>query len=93
MPNVIVRGRVDKEVMNAEIKHMQGALRLNEHDGFSEIIAKSVLWGQWPVSAIEYPYMLKPENISRILDKKKPNIEGREYYLNKLNNYPWYGKK
>lgn len=88
-PNVIVHGRVPIEQMNREIKKMQGALRLTEFDGFSEIIAKSVLMGQWPVSLIEYPHMLKLSEIREILEKKEPNTQGREYYLEKVNQYPW----
>lgn len=89
LPNIIVHGRVPMEQMNEEIKEMQGALRLTEFDGFSEIIAKSVLMGQWPVSLIEYPNMLKLSEIRQILEKKEPNIQGREYYLEKLNKYIW----
>ena len=53
-----MHGRVAQEVMNEEIKEMQGALRLTEMDGFSEILAKSILWGQWPVSLIKYSHIL-----------------------------------
>lgn len=87
--NVVVRGRVDKWIMNEEIKHMQGGLRLLEEDGFSEVLAKSILWGQYPISAIEYPYMLRPNQLRMILDKKEPNIQGREYFLKQINQYPW----
>ena len=91
--NVFVRGRVDKRVMNEEIKHMQGAIRLLSEDGFSEVLAKSVLWGQYPVAEIEYPYMLKPHHLRMILDKKEPNVQGSEYYLKILNDFPWNSKK
>lgn len=55
LPNVIVHGRVSKGVMNDEIKNMQCGLRLNKHDGFSEITAKSVLWGQYPITYLYHP--------------------------------------
>jgi hypothetical protein len=87
--NVVVHGRVPKEQMNEEIKHMQGALRLTTFDGFSEILAKSVLMGQWPVSLIEYPHMLRLEDLEKLKFRQQPNLEGREYYINKLNDYPW----
>lgn len=87
--NIFVHGRVPKEQMNKEIKEMQGALRLVKMDGFSEIIAKSILWGQWPVSLIEYPYMLSVEELGILKDKKEPNIAGREHYIKNLNKYPW----
>lgn len=91
--NVFVHGKVDKRIMNEEIKHMQGAIRLLEEDGFSEILAKSILWGQWPIAEIEYPYMLKPHHLRMILDKQEPNIEGRKYYLSVINKFPWNVKK
>lgn len=90
--NVIVHGRVPKEVMNAEIKEMQGGLRLVEFDGFSEILAKSILWGQYPVSLIRYPYMLSLKDLATLPDKSVPNLEGRDYYLKTINNYPWVEK-
>lgn len=88
-PNVFVHGRVPKEQMNEEIKSMTGALRLTEFDGFSEILAKSVLMGQWPVSLIAYPHMLQPHEIKTLKYKNVANLEGREYYLSVLNKYPW----
>lgn len=87
--NIVVHGRVDKERMNAEIMDMQCGLRMTEFDGMSEITVKSVLMGQWPVSLIEYPYILRPDQLSEIIHKQEPNIDGREYYRKVLNNYPW----
>lgn len=87
--NVIVHGRVPQEQMNREIKEMQGALRLTEFDGFSEIIAKSLLWGQYPISLINYPHTLKPENIRQLKILEEPNHEGREWLLSEINKYPW----
>jgi len=84
--NVIVHGRVTQEQMNAEIKDMQGCLRLTEFDGFSELVAKALLWGQYPVSLIEYPHTLSPNNI---LFPKEPNTKGREWLLSVVNKYPW----
>lgn len=87
--NVIVHGRVPQEVMNAEIKQMQAGLRLLDFDGFSEITAKSFLWGQWPITTIPYPHALTLSDLGSLKDKKEPNLEGRNYYLNTLNKYPW----
>lgn len=87
--NITVHGRVTKERMNAEICAMQCGLRMTEFDGFSEVLAKSILWGQWPVSLIEYPHILRPNQLSDIIIKTKPNIEGRDYYRKNLNIYPW----
>ena len=90
--NVIVHGRVPKEQMNEEVKSMQGALRLTTFDGFSEILAKSILWGQWPVSLIEYPYMIPVDKIKMIQHMKEPNTRGRDYYVQHLNKFPWNQK-
>lgn len=87
--NIILHGRVPQEQMNVEIKEMTGALRLTEFDGFSELIAKSLLWGQWPVSVIEYPHTLKPENIDLLFRAYEPNMKGREWLLSVVNKYPW----
>lgn len=94
--NVFVRGRVPKEVMNEEIKTMQCGLRVLEFDGFSEILAKSVLWGQYPISRIGYPHIdsfTNPDELVKLLNnlrtKTTPNTIAREYYLKNLNQYPW----
>ena len=91
--NVIIHGRVPKEQMNEEIKDMQGALRLVEFEGFSEIIAKSLLMGQWPVSLIKYPHTLSVENIDMLKLAKEPNMGGREWLLSVVNKFPWNLKK
>ena len=77
LKNVFIHGRVSKEQMNKEIKTTQGALRLLPFEGVSEIIAKSLLWGQWPVSLIEYPHTLKPENIGKSLKYRVIKISKR----------------
>ena len=87
--NMISHGRISKEQMNEETSKMQGALRLTEFDGFSEILGKSIMWGQWPVSLIKYPYILSVDKIGTLKDKKEPNLVGREYYHQRFNNYPW----
>lgn len=87
--NVYVHGRVPKQQMNKEIKKMQGAIRMTNFDGFSEILAKSILWGQWPVSLIEYPYMLKVDELEQLKEMTEPNQGGCAFYRNCLNEYPW----
>lgn len=87
--NVIVKGRVSNAQFNTEIKNMQGCLRLTTFDGFSEIVAKSLLMAQYPVSIIPYPYTLDTQDIYLLKSLKEPNTEGRKYYKNIINNYPW----
>lgn len=94
--NVIVRGRVPKEVMNEEIKKMQIGLRLNEFDGFSEIMAKSALWGHYQIGKVEHPLIPTFTNdmdlitkLNMLKYKHKPNLEVRNWYRKNLNIYPW----
>lgn len=100
--NVFVRGKIPKGQMNAEIKDMQAGVRLNVFDGFSEILAKSVLWAQHPISLIPYPSIQSFEAgrhgylihlLNTLTDKDEPNFEGRDHYRATLNNYPWNVKK
>lgn len=94
--NVFVHGRVSKEKMNEEIKYMDCGLRPLEFDGFSEILAKSVLWGQHPISRIGYPHIDSYKTNEELIDllnnlknKTEPNLKAREYYKKHLNDYPW----
>ena len=95
-PNVIVHGRVPIELMNEQIKNMQCGLRLNEFDGFSEILAKCVLYAQYPISRIEYPLISTYENENELISlieslrrTYKPNLGARTYYMKVLNKFPW----
>lgn len=88
MKNVFIHGRVPQEQMNFEVKQMQGGLRLTKFDGFSEILAKSVLWGQRPVS----PYIHYPHIDTVFKKHTEPNLEGRDFYKEHLNKYPWCQK-
>ena len=99
-PNVFNMGRIPKEIMNVQIQGMQCGLRLNEFDGFSEITAKSVLWGQYPITVIPTPEIdcaKDTDELIKLLNdlkhKQSPNINGRNYYKQKLNDYPWNNRK
>lgn len=80
LKNIIVRGRVSQEQMNKEIKGMHYAMRLNDHDGFSEIVAKAVLMEHHVISAIKYPFLK--------LGRKR----ARQWLLNNVNKFPWNSK-
>lgn len=96
--NVISHGRVPKEQMNEEIKQMHTGLRLNDTDGFSEITAKSVLWGQYPITRLAQRLIPQAENMMALIayltsqPPREPNTAGRDYYRSILNKYPWYAK-
>ncbi len=93
--NVIVHGRVPKEQMNQEIRNYQIGLRLNETDGFSEILAKAVLMGQYAIGKVKHPHIPSFENdmdliltLNRLAKETEPN-PARDWYLKNLNRYPW----
>lgn len=65
--NVIVRGRVSQAQMNSEIKSMTGAIRMVAFEGMSELIVKSILWNQKPISLIKYNY--NREKLLKIVNK------------------------
>ena len=90
--NVIYHGKVSNEQFNEEIKNYQAGLRLNDFDGFAEVLAKSVLMGQWPISRISYPWITHATDITSLIqelnslkDKKEPNLEGRKYWLREFS--------
>jgi len=101
--NIIYHGWVENEQFNKEIRDYQCGLRPNEHDGFSEIVIKSILLGQYAISYIPYGsgvWDFKTESDLRILLRhlqkppasERPNIEGREAWISKLNCFPWTEK-
>lgn len=96
LSNVVVHGRVPKEQFNHEITDYQCGLRLNEHDGFSEVTAKSVLMGQYPITKLEYPLIPNFNDFSELVslvdslrEMTQPNYQARSYYIKALNNFPW----
>jgi len=97
--NIIVRGRVTKEVMNDAIKDMQVAIRLNFFDGFSEIVAKGILLGQHVITRIPYTGLLNITKNDDIVAHLKHimffgqeglNKNTRQNLINTFNKYPWY---
>jgi len=94
--NVLYHGIVPEGQMNKEIQNYQCGLRPNEHDGNSEITMKCLLNGGYPITRIKYPkiwHYETEEELIELLEKlprmKKPNIEAREYWIKKLNKFPW----
>lgn len=86
--NIELHGYVPEEEFNKEIKNYQAGLDLHVFSGFSEIIAKSILLGQYPISYVRYPYVdtfNSEEELIKLLtnlkNKTKPNYKARDYYL------------
>ena len=94
--NIICHGRVSKEQFNQEIREYQAGLRMNEYDGFSEITAKSLLMGQYPITKLKYEMIPNYETedelvalLNSLSGMNEPNTATREFYIIKFNNYPW----
>jgi hypothetical protein len=91
---------VPEDKFNEEIQNYHCGFRPNFHDGFSEVIIKSILLGQYPISRIKYENVwcytneaeLKAhfDNLKKI---DKPNLEGRTYWLKKINQFPFCKKE
>lgn len=95
-PNILYHGKIPEEQFNNEITKYQCGLRPNEHDGFSEVTAKCVLNGGYPITRIKYPniwnYQTDDELVELIAKLKymtAPNIEVRSYYLKTINQFPF----
>lgn len=94
--NIIFHGNVPNKQFNKEIKNYHASLRPNEHDGFSELTAKAILQGQYPITKIKYvgiPSYETEEELIKLLnslsDMTQPNLEGRQFYIDNLNKFPW----
>lgn len=94
--NVFVEGRVNKELMNKYTSMNQAGFRPLPFDGCSEIVVKAALRGQYVISKIDYPTIPAYKNekdlikqLKSLVNKKKPNLRSRNWFLKHLNRYPW----
>lgn len=85
--NVKYHGKVPSEQFQKEIESYHAAVRLNAFDGFSEILARSILMGQYPISRIEYPnidyapdFKALVHFITELKYKYTPNFFNRAYW-------------
>ena len=90
--NVLVHGMVSEEQMDKEIQDYQCGLRLHEFDGFSEVTAKSILMGQYPITRIPFPHIDSYRNTDELIgllralkDKKEPNYQAGEWWYKELS--------
>lgn len=93
--NIICHGPVSNEQFNEEIKDFQCGLRLNEFDGFSELLIKPIMLGQYAISRIKYPHIAYFSNLKElVIELKKlkyhtqPNYKARDYWEKIINIYP-----
>jgi hypothetical protein len=98
IPNVIFHGKVPEAQLNEEIKSYHAGFRPNFHDGFSEVVAKSVLLGQYPITRIKYADIWNYENEEQLRDcwenlkKQTTSNPARDLYLTRFNNFPFVCK-
>lgn len=67
--NVKYHGNVTEEQFDREIRDYHACVRLNEFDGFSDAVAKSVLNGQYPITAIKYPHIDQATGMDELIMK------------------------
>ena len=93
--NVIYHGKVSEEQFNEEIKNYHAGLRLNKFDGNSDVVMKSVLLGQYPITYLQYPHIdccettetTKPLiRLLKGLKEKKVANPASEYWRQRLND-------
>ncbi len=91
LQNIVSHGKVSNDQFNREIEQYQAAIRFNKLDGFSEVLAKSALLGQYPLSRIPYPHIDSFKTNKELIHKLKalktktrPNTEGKAYWTKRL---------
>ncbi|MFZ2152246.1 MAG: hypothetical protein WAV09_04020 [Minisyncoccia bacterium] len=90
--NLFFHGKVSHEDFVSEIKNYHCAVRLNKFDGFSEVLARSAILGQYQISSIEYPHMWTAKDFTDLVVSvnvvscaTEPNYAGRDYWIKKLS--------
>ena len=91
--NVMYHGHVSEDTFDLDIQRYHAALRLNFFDGFGDVLAKSILLGQYPIAYIRYPGLScarNKEDLVKLLHKlrthKVPNPNTA--YWRRLLNQP-----
>ena len=98
--NVIFHGLVSEKDLDEDIKDYHCGLRVNENDGVSEVVMKSILLGQYPISLLPYEGVWEYKefgDLIMLIEKLKrqiePNYGTRSIWIKKLNGFPWCEKK
>mgnify|MGYP001612867278 CR=1 FL=1 len=97
--NVYCHGRVPAKVFADETSKMQIALSLNDFCGFSEVVARAILRGQYAISKVPHPQVPSFQDeielvmtLNRLGKMTSVNYPARNYYLQALYKFPWYAK-
>ncbi|MHA1854060.1 MAG: hypothetical protein ACTSUF_11230 [Candidatus Heimdallarchaeaceae archaeon] len=98
--NVIYHGQVTDEKLNEEIKNYQAGFRGNLHEGISEIVIKGSLLGQYIFTKMDVGGTIVyksdedlKKKLKKLATKKTANTEGREYWLSRINKFPFLDNK
>lgn len=76
--NVVLHSKVSEEQFDKEIRKYQAGLRLNSFDGFGEVVAKSILFGQYPITTIPYEGLDTVLSDWELIEKLKDLSKRRE---------------
>ena len=94
--NVYYHGLVEEEKLDKEIRGYHCGFRANKHDGVSEVIIKSLLLGQYPISRLPYEDVWQYETptdltmcVQALQEQTQPNYRPRIKWMKKINQFPW----
>lgn len=97
--NVFYHGFVPEEQLDKEIKKYHCSIRGNEHDGISEVVIKSLLLGQYPITKLPYEGVWQYDTVGSLAgyitllqQQIAPNYEPRIKWLKKINQFNWCKK-
>jgi hypothetical protein len=94
--NVFYHGFIPEEQLDKEIRKYHCAIRGNSHDGVSEVVIKSLLLGQYPITKLPYEGVWQYNSIGELARyvaelqmKVEPNYEPRIKWMKRINNFPF----
>lgn len=97
--NIYYHGLVSEAQLDNDIKKYHCGMRANRHDGVSEVVIKSLLLGQYPISRLPYEDVWQYETstdlvmyIQVLMEKIEPNYRPRIKWMKKINQFPWCAK-
>jgi len=76
--NVFYHGQIEESVMDKQIQNYQACLRLNKHDGVSQIVLKSKMMGLYPIISCDKGIIKK--ELLELKNKIEPYKTGYQFY-------------
>lgn len=95
--NITYMGQLEEGDADERMSKHNVCLRLNRHDGLSQLVVKASLWGHHVISRLDIPNTIVASDVLDIVQKleflkknNKPCVELREWMLSKdLNSQEW----